>query len=112
MKGEWFAMKMMTKRTIVQRKCIEEIFLEARLLSKLRHQFICNAHYAFQDAQALYLIMDCAMAGDLRYHMNHVTESALRPSDIEKLSTKEMKAIVRRRSSINLRRRNSVPHTL
>ena len=54
-KDEWFAMKKMKKKTIIEKNCVEQIFIEADLLSKLKHQFICNAYYAFQDPSALYL---------------------------------------------------------
>lgn len=37
------------------------------LLRQLRHKFICNSHYAFQDDFNLYIIMDLARGGDLRY---------------------------------------------
>ena len=38
---------------------------ERRLLSKLRHPFICSLHYAFQTARKLYLILDYCPGGEL-----------------------------------------------
>ena len=35
----------------------------------LRHPFIVNMHYAFQDRENLYLAMDLMSGGDLRYHI-------------------------------------------
>ena len=32
-------------------------------------RFIVNMHYAFQDREYLYLIMDYLGGGDLRYHI-------------------------------------------
>jgi protein kinase A len=32
-------------------------------------RFIVNMHYAFQDKEFLYLIMDYLPGGDLRYHI-------------------------------------------
>jgi hypothetical protein len=32
--------------------------------------FIVNMHYAFQDRETLYLVMDLMSCGDLRYHIS------------------------------------------
>jgi len=37
-------------------------------LAQLRHPFLVNMIYAFQDRDNLYLIMDLMPGGDLRYH--------------------------------------------
>ena len=42
---------------------------ERTLLSRLKHPFIVNMTYAFQDKENLYLIMDFLNGGDLRYHI-------------------------------------------
>jgi len=44
--------------------------LELSLLIECQHPFLCNAHHAFQDPHYLYLVMDCALGGDLSYHLN------------------------------------------
>lgn len=41
---------------------------ERELLAQLRHPFLVNMIYAFQDRDNLYLIMDLMPGGDLRYH--------------------------------------------
>lgn len=43
---------------------------ERRLLAHLRHPFIINMHYAFQEKDYLYIVMDYKEGGDLRYHIN------------------------------------------
>ena len=106
-KGTWFAMKAMKKANIVSMGCVDQIFTEVDLLSKLNHAFICNAYYAFQNAEYLYLIMDVAMAGDLRYHMNHVTNSAVSDIKLRKMSREE-KGKYKRRLSINKERRKKL----
>ena len=35
----------------------------------INSKFIVNAHYAFQDSENLYLVMDLLLGGDLRYHL-------------------------------------------
>lgn len=47
---------------------------ERRLLAHLRHPFIINMHYAFQEKEHLYIVMDYKAGGDLRYHINKKTK--------------------------------------
>ena len=42
---------------------------ELKLLSMIQSKFIVNAHYAFQDSENLYLVMDLLLGGDLRFHL-------------------------------------------
>ena len=42
---------------------------ERQLLSDLKHTFIINMLYAFQDRDNLYMVMDYLSGGDLRYHI-------------------------------------------
>ena len=42
---------------------------ERQLLSTLRHPFLVNMHFAYQDRDHLYLVMDLLPGGDLRYHI-------------------------------------------
>lgn len=69
-----FALKEMSKAKIIDKRSEKSIRCERDLLSKLRHPFIVNMHYAFQDNHTLYLVMDLLTGGDMRYHlskMNH-----------------------------------------
>jgi serine/threonine protein kinase len=43
---------------------------ERKLLSSLKHPFLVNMNYAFQDRENLYLVMDLLNGGDLRYHVS------------------------------------------
>jgi serine/threonine protein kinase len=36
---------------------------------KLSNSFLVNMHFAFQDRENLYLVIDLMSGGDLRYHM-------------------------------------------
>ena len=42
---------------------------ERNLLATLKHPFIVNMHYAFEDRERLFIITDLLNGGDLRYHM-------------------------------------------
>ena len=67
--GKIFAMKQMLKSVVVEKKSIANILSERRLLEILTHPLISNLHYAFQDQQNLYLVIDFFPGRDLRYHM-------------------------------------------
>ena len=60
----------MSKAKIIDKKSQISIKYERDLLSKLKHPFIVNMHYAFQDHENLYLVMDLLTGGDLRYHVS------------------------------------------
>ena len=68
--GELFALKEMSKAKIIDKKSEKSIKYERDLLVKLKHPFIVNMHFAFQDKENLYLVMDLLTGGDLRYHIS------------------------------------------
>ena len=51
------------------KKSIQSVLNEKTLLSKIHSPFLVNMHYAFQDREVLYLVMDLMTGGDLRYHI-------------------------------------------
>ena len=59
----------MFKVKVIDRRSEFSIMSERNLLSKLKHPFIVNMHFAFQDFSRLYLVMDLLTGGDLRYHI-------------------------------------------
>jgi serine/threonine protein kinase len=65
-----YALKEMSKLKIIDKKSEKSINSEREFLSKLNHPFIVNMHYAFQDSDNLYLVMDLLNGGDLRYHIS------------------------------------------
>ena len=67
---ETFALKQMSKLKIIDKKSEKSINSEREFLSKLHNPFIVNMHYAFQDKDTLYLVMDLLSGGDLRYHIS------------------------------------------
>ena len=60
----------MSKRKILDKKSENSINSEKKFLSFLNHPFIVNMHYAFQDMDNLYLVIDLLSGGDLRYHIS------------------------------------------
>eukprot|EP00357_Protocruzia_adherens_P036602 CAMPEP_0115006092 /NCGR_PEP_ID=MMETSP0216-20121206/20275_1 /TAXON_ID=223996 /ORGANISM="Protocruzia adherens, Strain Boccale" /LENGTH=412 /DNA_ID=CAMNT_0002372571 /DNA_START=145 /DNA_END=1383 /DNA_ORIENTATION=- len=66
---EIFAMKEMSKAKIISKRSVNSVMNERKLLASLKHDFIVNMHYAFQDRENLFLAMDLLTGGDLRYHI-------------------------------------------
>ena len=60
----------MFKVKVIDRRSEISIMSERNLLSKLKHPFLVNMHFAFQDFSRLYLVMDLLSGGDLRYHIS------------------------------------------
>ena len=60
----------MSKVKIIDKRSEDSIISERELLSKIKHPFIVNMYFAFQDFQNLYLVMDLLTGGDLRYHLS------------------------------------------
>ena len=55
---------------MIDKNSINAIKYERELLSKLNHTLIINMHYAFQDFDNLYLVLDLLTGGDLRYQIS------------------------------------------
>ena len=62
-------MKQMQKARILSRKSLSAVMDEKMLLTKLRHPFLVNIEYAFQDDEYIYLASNLMEGGDLRYHI-------------------------------------------
>lgn len=76
-KGRIYAMKKLSKKTLKQKDRYRTM-LERRLLTSICHPNIVNCHYAFQDTNDLYLILDYVPSGDMfsllayQFNENHV----------------------------------------
>jgi serine/threonine protein kinase len=68
--GVLYALKQMSKAKIIEKKSERAIKYERDLLVKIHHPFIVNMHYAFQDYQNIYIVLDLLTGGDLRYHLS------------------------------------------
>lgn len=67
--NQQFAMKEMLKARVLAKRSIHSVINERKILSQLKHPFIVNMQFAFQDRQNLYLVMDLHSGGDLRFHL-------------------------------------------
>lgn len=59
--------------SVVTKRSIESILNEREFLATLRHKFIVNMVFAFQDEDNLYIVMNIMEGGDLRYHLSKMT---------------------------------------
>eukprot|EP01029_Cantina_marsupialis_P006405 TRINITY_DN1701_c0_g1_i2.p1 TRINITY_DN1701_c0_g1~~TRINITY_DN1701_c0_g1_i2.p1 ORF type:complete len:317 (+),score=37.26 TRINITY_DN1701_c0_g1_i2:89-1039(+) len=70
-RNQWFGMKALRKRIILEKNHVSMVFNERNLLTLINCPHMVNMHYAFQDEHCCYLVMDLCLGGDLRYHLNH-----------------------------------------
>ena len=66
-----YAMKVISKRFLVQNMQLRYAISECNILKKLDHEFIVRMHFAFQTEEHLYMILDLCEGGDLSYYLNH-----------------------------------------
>lgn len=59
----------MAKARIISKRSVNSVMNEKKFTSQLNHPFLVNMHYAFEDQNNLYLVIDLMSGGDLRYHI-------------------------------------------
>jgi serine/threonine protein kinase len=74
-KNKMYAIKELNKVTILGRKSVSEVLFELRVVSELDYPLTCNAWWAFQDECNVYLLLDLALGGDLRFRMNQLKKT-------------------------------------
>eukprot|EP01097_Dermamoeba_algensis_P007392 TRINITY_DN4661_c0_g1_i1.p1 TRINITY_DN4661_c0_g1~~TRINITY_DN4661_c0_g1_i1.p1 ORF type:complete len:391 (-),score=55.64 TRINITY_DN4661_c0_g1_i1:270-1442(-) len=66
---KFFAMKLLNKKDIIEKKMVKSILYERELLSSIEHPFIVNLYYAYQNEDELCMVVDLMTGGDLRFHL-------------------------------------------
>ncbi|KAL7713505.1 Protein kinase C [Entamoeba marina] len=66
---DYFAMKTIEKKQVIEYEEIEHTMSERRILSKLHHPFLVNLHYSFQTPSHLFYIIDYCPGGELYYYL-------------------------------------------
>jgi serine/threonine protein kinase len=56
---------------VMTKKSVQSVMNERVLLSQFSSPFVVNMHYAFQDRDMIYLVLDLMEGGDLRYHIGN-----------------------------------------
>lgn len=70
--GQTYAMKVMEKEVLVQRKAVQDAHSERDILAMVGQfelPFIVQLHVAFQTSRRVYLVMDFAGGGELMFHL-------------------------------------------
>ncbi|KAK8854306.1 hypothetical protein M9Y10_016866 [Tritrichomonas musculus] len=62
---ELFAIKTVHKARLIQSKKVQTILAERSILGKVKHPFIVEMNYAFQNATKFYLVMEYVPGGEL-----------------------------------------------
>nr|BAN37833.1 protein kinase 2, putative [Entamoeba histolytica] len=69
--GRIFAMKILRKDIVKERKQVDHTKAEKNVLMQLHHPFIVKLYYAFQTTDKLYMVMDFVNGGELFYHLKN-----------------------------------------
>lgn len=67
--GTLFAMKYMSKARLHEAHAASAVVNECRILRTVRHAFLVNLCYAFQDEEDVFFVVDLMLGGDLRFHL-------------------------------------------
>lgn len=67
--GDIYAMKVLSKASVVHRHQVEHTKTERNVLEYIHHPFIVRMRYAFQTATKLYFILDYCPGGELFFHL-------------------------------------------
>ena len=71
--GRIYAMKVLVKKAIVERKEIEHTLSERNVLIKASSPFLVGLKFSFQTPEKLYLVLDWVNGGELFYHLQKET---------------------------------------
>lgn len=69
--GKIYAMKVLDKKSILDKQEVEHTRSEQNILQKLCHPFLVNLNFSFQTSDKLYFIMDYINGGELFFHLQN-----------------------------------------
>ncbi|CAO3681883.1 unnamed protein product [Rhizopus microsporus] len=65
-----YALKYIDKSICIKQRAISNIITERTILERIHHYpLLTNLHYAFQDDDTLFFVLDPMLGGDLRFHL-------------------------------------------
>jgi len=67
--GHIYAMKVLRKHLLIERKQVQHIHESLKIIAQIRHPFIMKIKSAFHTNDKLYLILDFINGGELFYHL-------------------------------------------
>lgn len=69
-RGQLYAMKILRKTHLYQKRQIERTKTERKVLSIVKHPFIMKLHFAFQTDDHLYFVLEYCPGGELFFHLS------------------------------------------
>ncbi|ELP86520.1 hypothetical protein EIN_034610 [Entamoeba invadens IP1] len=63
--GTLYAMKVVTKKQVIEQNEVEHTLTEKNILAKVKHPFLVNLYYSFQTSSALHYVIDYCPGGEL-----------------------------------------------
>eukprot|EP00298_Acanthocystis_sp_HF-20_P014006 c20597_g1_i1.p1 GENE.c20597_g1_i1~~c20597_g1_i1.p1 ORF type:complete len:830 (+),score=258.33 c20597_g1_i1:58-2547(+) len=69
--SQFYAMKVLKKKEIIQLGQVEHINAERDVLSSISHPHIVNFFGSFQDPKKLYIVMEFVCGGEFFHHLRH-----------------------------------------
>lgn len=67
--GKIYAMKILNKVKLAESDQVEHIKTERAVLQYVEHPFLVKLHFAFQNKEKLYMVMDFVNGGELFFHL-------------------------------------------
>lgn len=68
--GNIYAMKVLSKQTVLLKKQVKNTKTERKVLELIDHPFIVSLKFAFQTQDKLYMVLDYFTGGELFFHLN------------------------------------------
>jgi serine/threonine protein kinase len=75
--NEFFAMKVIDKKTILEHKRTRDAFIERDVMRRLPHPYLLHLHYTFQTEHKLFFVVDYMPGGDLDKYLNSQPNKAV-----------------------------------
>ena len=72
--GLLYAMKILKKKVIEEKKQLNHTKTERLILEKMNNPFIVQLHFAFQTNEKLYLVMDFMQGGEMFFHLKKASK--------------------------------------
>jgi serine/threonine kinase 32 len=68
-----YALKYISKARCIEKKAVENILTERKILEQINYPLVVNLRYAFHDSENLFMVLDLMLGGDLRFQMGQHT---------------------------------------
>uniref|UniRef100_A0AAY4ALH7 Serum/glucocorticoid regulated kinase family member 3 n=1 Tax=Denticeps clupeoides TaxID=299321 RepID=A0AAY4ALH7_9TELE len=108
--GKYYAIKVLQKRVILNRREQKHIMAERNVLLKnVKHPFLVGLHYSFQTKDKLYFVLDFVNGGELFFHLQ---KERIFPETRAKFYIAEMASALGYLHSLNIVYRDLKPENI